>query len=82
MQTQIQVFTAQLLLPVTEAKEAQGTFQSNLPATGRTSALSAEIRVQKFSQHISPTVTFCTSQFGLLPHPKSAILLPDAGRCA
>lgn len=64
MQTQNQVFTAQLLLPVTEAKEAQGTFQSNL--AGRTSVLSAEIRAQTFSQHISPTVTFCTSQLGLL----------------
>lgn len=69
MQPQTQVFTAQLLLPVTEAKEAQGTILSSLLGTGRTSVLSGEIRVQKFSQHISHTVTFCTSQFGLLWYP-------------
>lgn len=50
-------------------------------ATGRTSALSVEIRVPKFSQHISPTATFCTSQRGLLRHPESAILLRGQADC-
>lgn len=78
MQNQHQVLTAPMLLPVTEAKEAQGTSQSNSTATGRTSVLSTEIRAEEISQHISPAMTFCTLQFGSPAQPEN---VPEAGRC-
>lgn len=81
MQNQHQILTAPLLLPVTEAKEAQGTSQSSHAATGRTSVLSTEIRAEEASQHISPAVTFCTLQFRSPGQPENAILVPEAGRC-
>lgn len=81
MQNQHQILTAPLLLPVTEAKEAQGTSQSSHAATGRTSVLSTEIRAEEGSQHISPAVTFCTLQFRSPGQPENAMLVPEAGRC-
>lgn len=51
-QTQTQAFNAQLLLPVTQAKGAQGTSQDNLKVTGRTPVLNGEIRdTGVFSAH-------------------------------
>lgn len=78
MQNQHQILTTPMLLPVTQAKEAQGTSQSNSTATGRTSVLSTEIRAEEISQHISLAMTFCTLQFGSPGQPEN---VPEAGRC-